>query len=150
MKTHIVIHHSATLDGTTFSWGAIRRYHMEEKGWTDIGYHYGVELVGEHYETLIGRLLSEDGAHCREMGMNHLGIGVCIVGNFDVAVPSDQQLERAVGLCRWLMQEYEIPASRVIGHREVGLLAGFDWVKGQYKSCPGARFELDTFRDLLA
>jgi hypothetical protein len=50
----IILHHSATADGPTVSWGAIRRFHVVECAWGAIGYHYGIELVGDYYEVLIG------------------------------------------------------------------------------------------------
>ena len=53
----IIIHHSATKDGRTFSWSAIRRYHVHTLGWTDIGYHAGIELIGDDFECLFGRAL---------------------------------------------------------------------------------------------
>ena len=146
---YVVLHHSLTPDGQTVSWGAIRTYHVKTNGWTDVGYHFGVELVGTHYEILIGRTLSEDGAHCKEAGMNRRGIGVCLVGNFDLASPPDGQLRAAARIVTWAMKEFQVPRERVIGHRDAGLLAGFDWTKGQYKTCPGVQFSLDVFREML-
>lgn len=91
----IMLHCSDTEDSGTVSWGAIRRYHREVKGWHDIGYHAGVELVGTNYEALIGRSLKEPGAHCPEAGMNHLAIGVCLVGQFEKTPPPPEQIECA-------------------------------------------------------
>lgn len=149
----IIIHHSATADGKTFSWGAIRRYHMqpppEGRGWVNVGYHVGVELVGDHYETLFGRMLDEEGAHCKEGGMNQLGIGVCLVGNFDAEAPGEQALAKLREVVRYLMRAHDIPPRNVLGHREIGLRAGFDWTKGQYKSCPGKMFDMEEFRESL-
>lgn len=145
----IVIHHSATADGSTFSWGAIRRYHVKERGWDDIGYHFGVELVWDRYEIMLGRMPDESGAHCKEMGMNSMAIGVCLVGNFDTTPPSDDALAKLREIVRWIMREYDIPSRNVLGHREVGLRAGYNWTKGQYKSCPGSQFDLTEFRDSL-
>lgn len=148
MKTHIVIHHSLTKDSGSVSWGAIRDYHLA-KGWRKIGYHYGVELVGDFHEILIGRFSNETGAHAREMGMNRIAIGICVVGNFDNEVPSATLLNRVRNLVLWKMDNHEIPAQNVIGHREVGKMAGFDWRKGEYKSCPGSQFDMAAFRRSL-
>src|SRR3972149_5372018 len=134
---YIVLHHSLTKDGQTVSWGAIRTYHVQTNGWRDIGYHFGVELVGDYYEMLIGRTLSEDGAHCKEADMNRQGIGICLVGNFDMAPPSLKQLETTARIVTWAMKEFRIPREQVIGHRDGGVMGGFDWELGLFKGCPG-------------
>ena len=133
----IIIHCSATPDGREVSWGAIRRFHVEQRGWRDIGYHYGIELVGDYYEILQGRFPDEEGAHCR--GQNYDSIGVCLVGSFDEQPPPEAQIERAIHLVAWLCRRFVIPAKYVYGHRE------FD----PKKTCPGAAFDLDKFRFLL-
>ena len=78
---------------------------MEVNGWKDIGYHFGVELVGPAYQVMLGRDLSTPGAHCKESSMNQLAIGVCCVGNFDLAPPSSTQLDCLRALVRSLMQD---------------------------------------------
>ena len=67
---YIVIHHSLTKDGTVVDWEAIRRYHKETNGWSDIGYHYGIERVGGGLSLQVGRPESQPGAHTKEMHMN--------------------------------------------------------------------------------
>ena len=42
-----------------------------------------------------------------------------------------------------------IPQEHVIGHRDAGLMAGFDWRRGQYKTCPGRLFDTDAFQKRL-
>ena len=141
----IVIHHSLTKDSGTVSWGAIRTYH-KSLGWEDIGYHWGVELINTHYEILVGRTMSRNGAHCKEASMNRRGIGICCVGNFDDASMPRAQEDALVRLVQWLRKELEITIQRVIGHRQAGLMEGKDWQKGEFKSCPGKLFDINAFR----
>lgn len=144
----IVIHHSLTADSGTVSWGAIRRYHLAQ-GWRDISYHWGVELVDDYYEVLMGRPMTEVGAHAKEAGMNERSIGICIVGNFDAEIPSLGQLEAAAKIARLVMHLHGVPRDKVIGHRDVGLMVGLDWRAGRFKSCPGRLFQMDRFREML-
>lgn len=146
---YLVIHHSLTADGTTLDTEAIRRYHVEVNGWNDIGYHYVIERVNGTPGIYEGRPVEQYGAHCKEARMNALSIGVCIVGNYDLAPPDDELLSFAAGACSILLREFKVPAWNAIGHREAGMLAGYDWKKGQYKSCPGKMFDMDRFRSML-
>lgn len=145
-----MLHHSATKDGPTVSWGAIEDFHVNTNGWNDIGYHYGVELIGGRYYTMVGRSESEDAAACKEAGMNRHAIHVCLIGNFDDAPPDPAMLEAAKRrILLPIMRRHSMTPENVIGHRDAGLIAGFDWRKGQYKSCPGRAFDLDLVRRLL-
>lgn len=139
---NIIIHHSATKDSGTVSWQAIRRYHINDCAWEDIGYHWGVELVQDQswaspvYEILMGRAPDKNGAHT--VGRNHDSIGICVVGDFDNEVPNDQQWNTTLKLVRWLMSIYNIPKEKVYGHR--------DWAK---KTCPGKNWDMIKFRNEL-
>ena len=141
-KTHVMLHHSLTADSATVSWGAIRRYHVETNGWAEIGYHLGCEKVGEHYEMMLGRAFDRDGAHCKEGGMNKVALGVCFVGNFDLAPPPAGMLHFAAGHLRRIMADLGIPADddHVVMHRQFAT----------YKSCPGDHFPFAAFLNLLA
>lgn len=137
--SYVMIHHSLTKDGHVVDTSAIRRYHMEEKGWSEIGYHFLVELVNGHYEVMVGRSLDRSGAHCKEDQMNHRAIGICCVGNFDLAPPPERQIAALHDLVQGLLFQFGIPAANVLGHRE----------RAPYKTCPGTQFDLDAFRDSL-
>jgi len=139
--THIVIHHSLTPDGQTVSWNAIRKFHMTDPAYlfTDIGYHFGVELIGDYYEVLVGRDLDKVGAHCKEQGMNSKGIGICAIGNYDLITPPALLWARMLRLVKALQTEFSIPTPRVIGHREAGAP----------KSCPGNLWDMNGFRRQL-
>ncbi len=137
IPSRIIVHHSLTADGQTVSWGAIRRYHVEVRGWADIGYHVGVELVGDRYEALIGRPPNLTGAHCA--GQNLDSLGICMVGNFDLAPPPEAQLELAVRLVRGLLEILRLPKYAVRRHS--------DHAPG--KSCPGRRFPWKEFLERI-
>lgn len=157
--THIILHHSATEDGRTFSWPAMRTYHMSwrhdgrivspaelpilqaagvrvEAPWRDIGYHYGIELVDKAVEIVVGRMQDESGAHC--IGMNDKSLGVCFVGNFDQAEPPREAWNAGLRLVRSLCKVFGIPRENVMGHRDFA-----------EKTCPGRKFDLALFRSQL-
>lgn len=164
-KRFIVLHHSATKDSGTVSWPAIEKFHRETNGWRDVGYHGGVEQVAPldgdlrdyAYQALVGRPDYDVAAACKEAGMNAVGIHLCFVGGFDAAPPPKRMLE--VGAQRFIipwMREHGITPDRIIGHRDAGLMEGKDWRKisaggvREYKSCPGAQFNIDAVRSLVS
>jgi len=135
---YLICHHSLTKDGATVSWSAIRRYHIIDLEMVDIGYQYGIELVGSDFETLVGRMLNEDGAHCKQQGMNHKSIGICFIGNYDLIVPPPKMIDAGVRLVKSLMEVFHIPKENVRGHRDFAP-----------KSCPGLKFDMEQFRERL-
>lgn len=73
--TRIIVHCSASADFEPLPAADIRRFHVQERGWSDIGYHYVIQPSGE---TEAGRPLSEAGAHT--YGHNADSIGICLIG----------------------------------------------------------------------
>lgn len=137
VPTSIILHHSLTEDGQTVSWGAIRRYHMVDCGWSDIGYHFGIELVGRDYEIFVGRMMTDIGAHT--VGKNDSSIGVCFVGNFDAQPPPRKQWDLGLRLVKSLCEVFSIPTTLVYPHRRFA----------PYKSCPGRMFDTKEFIEQL-
>jgi len=138
---YLVIHHSVTADGKTFDYQAIKKYHIEVRGWLDIGYHFVVEKVNDQYEVIVGRPLTMNGAHCYQLNMNEQGIGICFVGNYDIAAPDEEMI--AVAKKRIIIplgKMFDIKWNGIIGHREV---------KGVTKTCPGTMFDMDAFHNSL-
>lgn len=144
---YIIIHHSATPDGNTYNTDAIRQYHIEVNGWADIGYHFLIEKVGDEYILLRGRHHTKIGAHCKDLDMNKKSLGVCLVGNFDILEPPQEQMIKTLYTVRGLQQHYGIDTTKVLGHREVQALAGIE--ESKRKTCPGKRFDMDKFRVCL-
>lgn len=56
----------------------IRAWHVDERGWSDIGYHYVIRRNGR---IELGRDLGDVGAHVR--GYNSVSVGICLVGGID-------------------------------------------------------------------
>lgn len=76
----------------------LQRFHMEQRGYADIGYNYLIFPSGNVYEGRGKRVL---GAHT--LGHN-ADCGICFVGNYEVdkptpeAISSFKQLRRRLGL----------------------------------------------------
>jgi len=100
--------------------------------------YFGIELVRGDYEILVGRMLNTTGAHTR--GMNHLSLGICFLGNFDLAPVPSEQWNKGVQLVKALKSIFSIPINHIQGHRDYA----------SYKSCPGKLFDVSRFKkDLL-
>ena len=74
----IIVHCSATIEGQDVRAKDIKQYHVNQRGWRDIGYHYIIDLDGTVER---GRPISQPGAHC--LGHNAHSIGVCYIGGLD-------------------------------------------------------------------
>lgn len=141
----IVLHHSASRHGTTASFD---RDH-KKKGWDGIGYHFlignGVDMPEGQVDPTFRWRQQREGAHAGASPLskpyNDLGIGICLVGNFDTDEPSDYQVQRLVHLCTVLIQHVPglTPAS-IIGHRDV---------PGKETYCPGKHLDVERIRFLV-
>ena len=56
----IIVHCSATREGQHIPVETIKKWHTEGRGWTDIGYHFYIELDGTIKK---GRDIDKTGAH---------------------------------------------------------------------------------------
>lgn len=135
----LILHHTAVPNKSDFSGEktirAIQNYHMDVKGWSDIGYHWILDPFAEKaYE---GRPMWAIGAHCgaptknAKVNFTNLGTcGICLVGNYDVETIEDAVANR---VCNFLV---EIAQS-------MGLKSAC-WIYGHFesqtppkKTCPG-------------
>jgi hypothetical protein len=167
----IVWHHSASPDGITRDWDAIKKYHTSyridfeivtkdeyqrrwankdgkyfEEPWIDVGYHGGTELVKGDPIFNRGRALTMVGAHAGVKGKpntyNTDFIGLCCVGNYDLFSPDPKLWDLNLMLTRALMDVFSIQSASVIGHREV-----YDRLNiPRQKTCPGKCWNMDLFR----
>ncbi len=82
MRTEVIVHHSA--GPVSQSPRTIQRYHMEERGFIDIGYNFLIKgTTGDVFE---GRGWNALGAHTA--GRNLEGLGICIIGTDRLEPPA--------------------------------------------------------------
>lgn len=113
----LIIHHSATpRDFTSFQ--AIKNYHINQRGFWDIGYHFFINGKGVLYH---GRPVEYVGAHTKTPppSMNFRSLGIALAGNFEKEEPNPEQLATLRILLKSLCRKYKIPPENVLGHRQV-------------------------------
>ena len=113
----IIVHCSATREGENFDVAEIRRWHVEGRGWSDIGYHFYIDLYGQIHK---GRDIAKMGAHCK--GQNRNSIGICYCGGVesDGKTPKDtrnvEQKEALLCVLRTLKAMY--PNAVIHSHKD--------------------------------
>ncbi len=70
----IIVHCSGT-DIMGYDFASMYYDHTNHRGWSDIGYHYGIDWDGDIH---ILRPINRAGAHCK--GRNRYSIGICVLG----------------------------------------------------------------------
>lgn len=108
----IIVHYSLTTADMDIGVAEIRKWHVEERGWIDIGYHYVIRRSGK-IET--GRSIHEPGAHAE--GHNTDSIGICMVGGIPDTNFTKKQWRSLEGLIDTLLILHG--NMEVIGHRDV-------------------------------
>ena len=111
----VVIHHTGNPTDDDLSAAEINASH-KARGWSCIGYHYVVRKDGTVEQ---GRPHWTVGAHAYGHNSHTIGIHVC--GNFEEAVPTDEQIESLAMLLANLCTDYGLPIDRdhIVGHREL-------------------------------
>jgi len=135
--THIIVHHEGVVrSGPGFdfinSWHKSQQFPKSSLGFF-VGYHYVIEKDGSLRQA---RKEWEEGAHTK--GENFRSIGICLVGNFDVELPTKQQIETLGALLADITTRLPIDVSAVFPHR-----------KFAPKSCYGALLHDNWARAVL-
>jgi len=134
----IVIHHSATAYGSA---AIFDDWHRNGRHWDELGYHF---VIGNGSNSGNGAVeigprwvKQKYGAHTKVWNReeyNQVGVGICLVGNFDKSVPTPAQMDALVRLVDWLAARYRIGDDHIIGHGDVC-----------DTHCPGRYFPRDEF-----
>lgn len=132
----IIIHCTATKPSVDWGVKEIRRCHINDNGWADIGYHYVIRLNGFIER---GRAEWRQGSHC--YGHNRHSIGVCYVGGLDQnGNPSDTrtpaQRRAMLTLLKELVQKYhcEIHGHNEYSSKDCPCFNAYEEYKGLWKS----------------
>lgn len=137
--THIVIHHTATGDGSAYS---IDNLHLQ-RGWENgMGYDFLIDngtrgKTSGQIEVGPRWIKQMDGAHTKQGDWNKKAIGICVVGNYSETGLPDRMLESLVFLVTTLKGFYRIPDRNIVGHRDV---------PGAATECPGKFFPWNEFK----
>lgn len=144
--TAIVIHHSATEKGNA---AIFDKWHKENNHWEGIGYDFvignGTDSGDGQVEVTFRWQRQIPGAHCGgtpKNWANEEGIGICLVGDFSRTNPTERQMQSLVKLIRFLQQQYEIPKSRIYGHRTTP--------GARITECPGDKFPMSKLKSMLS
>ncbi|MGQ9670577.1 MAG: N-acetylmuramoyl-L-alanine amidase [Desulfosoma sp.] len=140
---YIVVHHTATDIGKAT---LIHSSHQNRGFWNGLGYHFLIDngTLGKgdgQIEVSPRWIKQQKGAHCVAGGMNDVGIGVALVGNFNEGLPTPKQMQSLARLIRELTHYYRIPPKNILGHGDV---------PGANTDCPGKRFPWGELQRLLS
>ena len=147
-----VVHHTAGSNSYTKaqSRGIVKSaqaYHMNGRGWCDIGYNFLIDKYGQVFEGRAGGVKKSGaivkknvrGAHAGNYQVNSNAMGVSLMGTFTSANPTKAMKNSLAKLIAWRFHQNNLPAkgkvkmgsknlSRISGHRNVVSTA-----------CPGAK-----------
>lgn len=113
-------HCTATPEGRDVTYDDLWQWHVNENGWSHIGYHYLIMLDGTVVPCRPENLV---GAHCKDSGMNNVSVGIVYAGGVDAAMnPKDTRTEEQIAamyqLTGDLLDKYGLKWTDVHGHNE--------------------------------
>lgn len=132
--TVVFIHHTAmnecfSQDECASEMRTIQNFHMDTRGWDDIGYNF---LIGEDGQAYEGRAWDRIGAHT--YGWNDVAVAFSIMGDYSHKLPNEEALDAVQAMIECGIQLGKItPDYKMYGHRDV-----------RATECPG-----DTLYELI-
>ncbi|GFN90908.1 peptidoglycan-recognition protein [Plakobranchus ocellatus] len=93
-----------------------QNYHMDTKGWDDIGYSF---IIGGDGSVFEGRGWDRVGSHTKNY--NSVGLGFCLIGNFMNKEPTQKQLTAVKDLISKGVTLNKLKSDYTLrGHKDVG------------------------------
>ncbi len=130
---YIVAHHSGVNSGNAAIYDRFHRRHMGMPN--GLAYHFVIGNGSDsgNGEIEIGNRWTKQlqGGHVRNARVNDVGIGICLVGNFETRHPTSRQVAALTELIHYLKYELHGGRPSFTVHREVD---------GSRTLCPGRNF----------
>ena len=121
----IIVHCSDSDHGSHDNYESIYKWHVEERKFADIGYHF---LITKNGKITKCRPVVKTGAHC--FGQNKSSIGICLTGKREFSQDQFITLRKLVKELHWYFGKLD-----VYGHRDF-----------KNTACPGRYFDMKQFR----
>lgn len=130
----VIVHHfyrptAAQWKGLT-TLKSVCRFHTEQNGWSDIGYHI---VIGPDDTVWLARPVGKVGAHCK--GQNEHSVGIAYAADFDTEDPVANGLSTGELAVAAVCKRFAIPVHEIYFHRDFA-----------DKSCPGKKLRRDVLR----
>ncbi len=118
--TKLVIHHSASnnttvTNSTETAHQKALQTDMMNRGYQDMGYHFG---IGKNGTILEGRITSLQGEHVSSH--NNYTLGIMLHGNYDTRTFTTAQMNSICNLLAWLCYDYGLTTSAITYHQALG------------------------------
>lgn len=136
---HIIVHHSATFNNLTNYTNVVRNiylFHTEANKWSDIGYNYLIAQDGTIFEGRSAGSQPVDndnvqGAHfCSQNGGT---MGICLLGNYNTAEPTDTAVASLVRLTAWKVDQENL---NPLGETPHPANPSLETIAGHRDGCP--------------
>ncbi len=137
----IVVHHSATDNGNA---AIFNRAHLRRRMENGLAYHFvignGTNGTGDGEIEIGQRWMRQiHGGHVRNLALNEVSVGICLVGNFEKRKPTAKQMTSVHNLTQFLQRELLFNRPKVYGHKDL-----------EQNLCPGKFFPLKAYRARFA
>jgi hypothetical protein len=95
--TGVWLHHSVSADGGASTVRSIQKFHMNQRGWVDIGYSWVYSPSERTFYEARGKDVV--GAHTN--GQNGTTEGLCVLGNFETQRPPSHVVDDVAAFLQW-------------------------------------------------